>query len=130
MSPNDPVFEAIALGKAMFESNPTGPGWCAFFDQVARDLTGLKSLEVIWDCGYDCNHFRGGTDVTLPRAIGKIKGLEGLKIDGCYAKEWPGYLAEKMGARIVEKQHTQLEDKYHYMGHFRKHQQRNLDYSL
>jgi hypothetical protein len=130
MSPNDEIFKTIALAKSMFEDKPSGPSWCDFFNKVAQDLTGLKSLEVIWDCAYDCNPFGGGTDVTLPRAIGKIKGLELLKMGGCYAKEWPGYLAEKTGARIVEKQHTIFEDKHRYMGHFRKHQQRNPDYTL
>jgi hypothetical protein len=49
-------------------------------------------------------------------------------MDGCYAKEWAGYLAERTGARIVEKQHTQFQDKNRYMGHFRKHQERNRDF--
>jgi hypothetical protein len=33
-------------------------------------------------------------------SIGKIKGLEELVIQGCYAKNWPAYLEERMSVRV------------------------------
>jgi hypothetical protein len=128
LPPNDDRAPIFALIASVFDTEPSGPGWCKFFNKIATDLTALKSLKVIWECAYYVGEFGGGTDVTVVRALGGIKGLETLKIGGCYAKEWPAYLAEKTGAMIVEEQHTQFEDKHRYMGHFRKHQQRNPDF--
>lgn len=130
---NHPLEEILAYGDMIFHNNPTGPGWCALFHKIANEVTGLKHLEIKWDCAYDCDHYGGGNDVTVVRAIGEIKSLETLEIGGCYAKEWPAYLAEKTGAKIVEEQHlevTNQHDHEFYMAHFRAHQRNHCDIVL
>jgi hypothetical protein len=78
MPPSDRILRVIALGKEVFEREPSGPPWVVFFEKIAQSLTGLKSLEVVWDCAYDCAQFGGGTDVTLPRAR-KDQGARGVE---------------------------------------------------
>jgi hypothetical protein len=42
--------------------------------------------------------------VNVVRALGRIRGLQKLEIDGYFAKEWPAYLEEKVGMKVWERQ--------------------------
>lgn len=121
MSPD--MRQILKLGAELFK--PDGPEWCDLFAVIARDATGLRELEVHWDCAPDCGKFGGGFDVELVRAVGTIRGLEKLKLSGCYAKEWPVYLRQKTGAEVVEQGEDEM--KGWEIRHFRKHQGGHVD---
>ena len=41
-----------------------------------------------------------GDNLHFVRALGKIRGLEKLVIEGFYAKHWPAYLEETIGVQV------------------------------
>ena len=86
---------------------PSGPLWCKVFDELAVGATGLQSLFVYWDAEGFIHH-GGGADVDVVRALGRIKGLQRMEIRGFYAKEWPKYLEEKMGIKVLEDSDSQM----------------------
>ena len=48
------------------------------------------------------HHLGGGHDVDVVRALGRLKGLKKLEIDGYFAKEWPAYLEQELGMILWE----------------------------
>lgn len=95
------ILHFIKLSEKIWE--PDGHEWCQLFDTISQKATGVREMEVWWECAPDCGHFGGGFDVKLVRAVGYIQGLQKLRLSGCYAKEWPGYLRGKTGAEVVER---------------------------
>ena len=78
------------------------PLWYQLLDRLARKATGLRHLYIFWDSEPSCGHFGAGKDLRFVRGLAKIQGLEGMCINGYYAKQWPEYLAKKMGVRVQE----------------------------
>ena len=77
-----------------------GPRWRAFFEKLAAGAKNLKIVFIYFDAEDTMGHYGGGADVDVVRAIGKLHGLEQLKIGGLFAKEWPGYLEQKTGLKV------------------------------
>jgi hypothetical protein len=80
---------------------------------LANEATGLRSILLGW--GADCEfpeelelergaERRGlGDNLDFVRALGNIRGLEELVIQGYYAKHWPAYLEKTMGLQVRAK---------------------------
>ncbi|CAG8973625.1 hypothetical protein HYALB_00002190 [Hymenoscyphus albidus] len=79
---------------------PSGPAWIALFNYLSYYATGLKEVKVHWDS--DAEHYGGGADGEVVRALAGIGGLERLELGGFYLETWPGYLEENTGAKVVE----------------------------
>jgi hypothetical protein len=86
------------------------PPWLRLLPVLAEDANGLRDIKLTWDA-IDQSEYRWrfkqgvserglGDNLDFVRALGKIKGLEKLVIEGCYAKNWPAYLEERMGVRV------------------------------
>lgn len=75
--------------------------WLQFLDILAEEAIGLRCIEHAWGADLDAM-WRGGLGDNLDfvRALGKIQTLEKLVIKGYYAKNWPAYLDENMGAQV------------------------------
>jgi hypothetical protein len=80
------------------------PPWLQLLSMLARQATGLRHIELIWDLHieFPCSiwHRGFGDNVDFVRALGTIQGLEKLVIKGYYAKNWPAYLSERMGVQV------------------------------
>ena len=82
-----------------------GPSsWVRLFRILAGEASGLRSISLSWGTSYENERMawrRGlGDNLDFVRALGEIKGLEELVIQGYYAKNWPAYLEKKMGLRV------------------------------
>ncbi|KAL1640178.1 hypothetical protein SLS58_007129 [Diplodia intermedia] len=74
------------------------PPWLQLLDLLAGEATGLRYIKIAYSDPFE---ERGlGDSVDFLRALGKIKGVKELVIEGYYAKHWPAYLEEKMGVRV------------------------------
>ncbi|CAJ2501186.1 Uu.00g040390.m01.CDS01 [Anthostomella pinea] len=89
----DPIYED-ALAPAKKRSSEL---WHAILKILARHAQSLQSLDIYWDADIP-GRFGGGVDKVFVRALGKLRSLKVLKLDGYYAKEWPTYLQESLGA--------------------------------
>ena len=82
--------------------------WLQLLDILAREASGLRYIRIGWgaECEFPSQLERGamerglGDNLDFVRALGKIRGLEKLVIEGYYAKNWPGYLEERMGVQV------------------------------
>ena len=86
-----------------------GPSsWVRLFRILAGEASGLRSVSLSWGTSYEYPHHLDrriwreglGDNLDFVRALGEIKGLEELVIQGYYAKNWPAYLEKKMGLRV------------------------------
>ncbi|PQE29809.1 hypothetical protein CJF32_00000472 [Rutstroemia sp. NJR-2017a WRK4] len=83
--------------------------WLQFLHMLAKEASGLRHMKLGWgaDTEFSWQFERGdpgrglGDNLHFVRALGKIQGLEKLVIKGYYAKKWPAYLRERMGAQVV-----------------------------
>jgi hypothetical protein len=83
--------------------------WLQFLRMLAKQASGLRHMELAWgaETEFPWQFERGdpgrglGDNLHFVRALGKIQGLEKLVIKGYYAKKWPAYLRERMGAQVV-----------------------------
>jgi len=84
--------------------------WVGLLYLLAEEASGLRWIKICWNSAASdyspysepaWNWERGlGDNLLFVRALGKIKGLEELVIQGCYAKNWPTYLEERMSVRV------------------------------
>jgi hypothetical protein len=85
------------------------PPWLELLSMLAENASGLRCVELTLGAmfGWECLSFRGtrdrgfGDSLEFVRALGKIDRIETLVIEGYYAKNWPAYLEERMGARVL-----------------------------
>lgn len=76
--------------------------WYVMVDRLARTATGLKNVYIFRHYEPIRAHRGVGKVLRLVRALGRIQGLEGMSIGGHYSKQWPEYLAGKMGVKVRE----------------------------
>jgi hypothetical protein len=83
--------------------------WIAFLNALSREATGLRNLHLIryvsqnLDTEEEEVHGHGPKergDIEFVRALGTIKGLKTMVLEGYYGQKWPGYLEDKMGVFI------------------------------
>jgi hypothetical protein len=75
--------------------------WLRLLFMLAEEASGLRYVELGWGADFEGIRRGGlGDNLDFLRALGKIQKLEKLVIKGYYAKNWPAYLDEKMGARV------------------------------
>lgn len=82
--------------------------WLQLLYILAEEASGLRCIELGWgaNCEFPWQLRRGarerglGDNLDFVRALGKIRELEKLVIEGYYAKRWPAYLEERMGVRV------------------------------
>ncbi|KAF2493713.1 hypothetical protein BU16DRAFT_52692 [Lophium mytilinum] len=81
--------------------------WLQLLDMLAMQASGLRHVELAWGAEneYPWAHDRKrglGDSLDFLRALGNVQGLKKLVIKGCYAKNWPVYLKERMGGQVVQ----------------------------
>ncbi|KAK4539375.1 hypothetical protein LTR36_011005 [Oleoguttula mirabilis] len=69
--------------------------WRTLFSRLAT-MTHIRELVVSWDAELSMGHPGGGADLGLVRRLGRMDFLERLTIGGYFAKEWPGYLGDRV----------------------------------
>ena len=79
--------------------------WLRLLDILAEEANGLRFVKLGW--GANSRMLGGGAwmrglgdNLHFVRALGKIRGLEKLAIQGFYAKHWPAYLEETTGVQV------------------------------
>jgi hypothetical protein len=83
--------------------------WLQLLHMLAKQASGLRHIKLAWgsETEFPWHFERGartrglGDNLEFVRALGKIQGLEKLVIEGYYAKKWPAYLRERMGAEVL-----------------------------
>jgi len=88
--------------------------WLGLLYLLAEEASGLRRIKIFWYSNCDAadsprywergawDWVRGlGDNILFVHALGKIQGLEELVLGGFYAKNWPAYLEERMGVRVV-----------------------------
>ncbi|KAM0805344.1 hypothetical protein BDR22DRAFT_393627 [Usnea florida] len=82
-----------------------GDSWYELLDELARDAAGLRHIYIYWS--FICSG-AAGKDLHFVRRLGKLQRLQSMDLDGYYAKQWPNYLAKRLGIEIQEKQPSLL----------------------
>ena len=77
--------------------------WYKLLDVLARDAAGLRHIYIYWS--FDCSG-AAGKDLHFVRRLAKLQRLQSMGLDGYYAKQWPSYLARKLGIEVQEVQHS------------------------
>ena len=75
--------------------------WYKLLDELAREAAGLRHIYIYWS--FNCSG-AAGKDLRFVRGLGKFQRLQSMDLDGYYAKQWPSYLAGKLGIEIQEEQ--------------------------
>ena len=75
--------------------------WYKLLDELARDAAGLRHIYIYWS--FKCSG-AAGKDLQFVRRLGKLQRLQSMDLDGYYAKQWPSYLARKLGIEVQEEQ--------------------------
>ena len=74
-------------------------GWPKLLQKLGRDAKGLRWLHIYFD--QEGMHRGLGRDGRFVQALAEIKSLESVEIGGFYSRDWPEYLEERMGARVL-----------------------------
>ena len=87
------------------DSACVGHLWYKLLDELARDAAGLRHIYVYWS--FKCSG-AAGKDLPFVRRLGKLQRLQSMDLDGYYPKQWPSYLAKKLGIEVQEEQPSSL----------------------
>lgn len=99
----DPVYFTT---NPLFNTRSESVFWYKLLEHLAREATGLRYTYIYWDT-YAWPHCGAGKDLRFVRELAKIQGLQSMVVNGFYAIHWPGFLAEKMGVQVQEKERSQ-----------------------
>lgn len=77
--------------------------WYKLLERLARETTRLQSIDLYWDAEEAWGHYGAGKDLQFVRKVATIPRPQRMTINGFYALHRGRYLAEKMGARIEER---------------------------
>ncbi|KAI8954980.1 hypothetical protein F4801DRAFT_415847 [Xylaria longipes] len=81
--------------------------WLSLLHILPKATTGLKSVVVRWWGEGKVKRWERslGKDIAFAQALARLLsevGVEKLRLEGYYAKPWPAYFRDKLGARVVE----------------------------
>lgn len=83
------------------DSASVGHLWYKLLDELARDAAELRHIYIYWS--FKCSG-AAGKDLDFVRRLAKLQRLQSMDLDGYHAKQWPGYLARKLGIEVQEEQ--------------------------
>ena len=75
--------------------------WLQVLATLAQEATGLKHLSIEMKAEEIPEPRRGlGSSLKFVHALGRIRSLEKLDMQGFYGKEWPAYLEKELGIQV------------------------------